>query len=81
MGLSVFNQVDNKKYFSISTINKLMLEEKGISIPVSKFKAIVRKSPPHMSIATGSDRIMGRCRRTNIYRYEDFLYLAEKKQG
>lgn len=79
MGLSVDNQVDNKKYFSISTINKRRLEEKGIKLPVSQFKDIVRKSPPCISIATGSDRIRGRCRKTNIYRYDDFLYLSEKK--
>ena len=76
MGLSVWNQVDNKKYFSISSIDKRVMKEYGINIPVSKLKEIVRKTPPHAQITTGSMNAMGERRLTNIYRYEDFVNLA-----
>ena len=79
MGLSVYNQIDTSKYFSLTTIDKKVLDEKGITMSITRFREIVRRSPPHMSIYTGSDRIMGRCRRTNIYRYDDFLYLVKSK--
>lgn len=46
MGMSVFNQVDNNKYFSLSTINKTKLVEMGINLPVSKFREIAKRSPP-----------------------------------
>lgn len=78
MGLSVFNQVDKKKYFSISTIDKNILHEKGIIMPISNFKQIVKKTPPHMQITTGSDVVSGRSRITKIYRYDDFMYLAQE---
>ena len=32
MGLSVWNQVDNSKYFCLSSINKKILEKNGINI-------------------------------------------------
>ena len=72
MGLSVWNQVDNQKYFSLSSIDKRILVQKGIDISIAKFKEIVRRTPPYATIATGSDRVMGQRRRTNIYRYADF---------
>ncbi len=76
MGLSVFNQVDKRKYFSISSIDKEILHEKGITMPISDFKQIVKRSPPHMQITTGSDIMPGRSRMTKIYCYDDFIYLA-----
>ena len=76
MGMSVFNQVDNNKYFSLSTINKTKLVEMGINLPVSKFREIAKRSPPFTSILTGSDVIPSKSRRTNIYKYDDFKYLA-----
>lgn len=76
MGLSVWNQVDNNKYFSISSIDKKVMARYGINIPVCKFKQIVKKTPPHTTIATGSERALGERRRTNIYRYEDFVNIC-----
>ena len=76
MGMSVFNQVDSKSYFSLSTINIKELRKRGIELPLSKFKDIVKKSTPHTTIMTGSARTMGNRRATNIYRYDDFNYLA-----
>lgn len=73
MGLSVFNQVDNSKYFSLSSVDKKILQKNGIDIPLAQFKEIVRKTTPYTTISTGSDRAMGQRRRTNIYRYEDFV--------
>lgn len=75
MGLSVWNQVDNWKYFSISSIDKKVLAKHGINISVTQFKEIVRRTPAYTTISTGSDRVMGQRRRTNIYRYEDFANL------
>ena len=81
MGLSVWNQVDSNKYFSISSIDKLILKQKGIDISLAEFKEIVRRAPPFTIITTGSDVITGRTRRTKIYRYEDFEYLKNKVAG
>lgn len=73
MGQSVFNQVDTKKYFSLSTINKKILEEKGIKINLKDFKEIVRRTSPFMQIMTGSQIALRKQRLTNIYRYDDFI--------
>ena len=78
MGLSVFNQVDSSKYFSLSSVTKKALREKGINMPIEMFKDIVRRTPPYTTISTGSDRVMGQRRKTNIYRYEDFVNLNPK---
>lgn len=75
MGLSVWNQVDNSKYFCLSSIDKKALIKHGINIPVTQFKEIVRRTPAYTSISTGSDRVMGHRRKTNIYRYDDFVNL------
>lgn len=75
MGLSVWNQVNTDKFFSISKINKKTLEKHGINIPVTQFKDIVKKTPPHNQIPTGSTNSHGHLRMTNIYRFEDFNYL------
>ena len=80
MGKSVFNQVDNSKYFSLSSVDKRHLEEMGINLPMTKFKEIVRASPPHTTIWTGSDLFTGRTRSTKIYRYEDFSYLGKPQK-
>lgn len=80
MGLSVWNQVDNKKYFSLSSIDKKRLAEYGINMSISKFKDIVRRTPPYTKILTGSDRIIGEHRMTNIYRYEDFAVKDNVKE-
>lgn len=77
MGKSVFNQVDNSKYFSLSSVDKRYLKDMGINLPMTKFKEIVRASPPHTTIWTGSDLLTGRTRTTKIYRYEDFAYLGK----
>ena len=76
MGLSVWNQVNSHQYFSISTIDAKELSCRNIQLSVSKFKEIVKKTPPHSTLITGSDRAMGHRRSTNIYRYDDFAYLA-----
>ncbi len=75
MGISVWNQVDNNKYFSLSSVDKKVMKKFGIEIPVSKFKDIVRQTTPHTKILTGSERCLGQHRWTNIYRYEDFTYI------
>ncbi len=79
MGYSVHNQVDREKYFSISTIDKKMLEKYGITTPMTEFKEIVRRTQAYTQISTGSDRVMGQRRMTNIYRYEDFIVLSSNE--
>ena len=81
MGLSVWNQVDNSKYFCLSSINKKILAKHGINISLTQFKEIVRRTAPYTKILTGSDRCLGQHRKTNIYRYEDFVYLANVGGG
>lgn len=81
MGLSVWNQVDNERYFCLSSINKKELERHSINIPLTQFKEIVRRTAPHIQIMTGSDRAMGRRRMTNIYRYEDFTNTLKQSEG
>lgn len=76
MGLSVFNQVDTQKYFSLSTIDLNQLRKRGVELSLADFKEIVKKTPPFTTIMTGSTRVMGNRRSTNIYRYDDFNYLA-----
>ncbi len=73
MGQSVLNQVDTSKYFSLSTIDKRILVEKGINISLTDFKEIVRRSPPFIQIITGSQIGRKKQRLTNIYRYDDFI--------
>ena len=73
MGQSVINQVDTSKYFSLSTIDKRILVEKGINISLTDFKEIVRRSPPFIQIITGSQIGRKKQRLTNIYRYDDFI--------
>ena len=73
MGQSVLNQVDTSKYFSLSTIDKRILVEKGINISLTDFKEIVRRSPPFIQIITGSQIEHKKQRLTNIYRYDDFI--------
>ncbi len=72
MGLSVWNQVDNKKYFCLSSIDKKCMKDNDIEMPVTHFKEIVRRTKPFTRILTGSERCLGQHRMTNIYRYEDF---------
>ena len=71
MGQSVLNQVDTSKYFSLSTIDKRILVEKGINISLTDFKEIVRRSPPFIQIITGSQIGRKKQRLTNIYRYDE----------
>ena len=81
MGLSVWNQVDNSKYFCLSSINKKILAKNGINIPLSQFKEIVKRTPPYTKILTGSSRCLGHHRKTNIYRYEDFVKTIKSGGG
>lgn len=73
MGQSVLNQVDTSKYFSLSTIDKRILVEKGINISLTDFKEIVRRSPPFIQIITRLTNRTQKQRLTNIYRYDDFI--------
>ena len=79
MGLSVFNQVDNDKYFSLSSIDKKRMSENGINMSIERFKLIVRMTNPYALIPTGSNRVMGQRRMTKIYRYSDFANCGSEK--
>ena len=73
MGASVKNSVNTDKYFSISTIDKNVMEKLGLKMTIRELRAVVRSSPPAFEIMTGTEEYPGRIRKTKIYRYSDFL--------
>ena len=73
MGDSVYSQCDSKKYFSVSTISRAVMKEKGLTMTIKELKEMARKSPPFMLIYTGERYAGGQRRQTKVYRYEDFL--------
>lgn len=73
MGASVSNQVNTEKYFSISTIDKNVMEKLGLKMTIQELRAVARSSPPAFEIMTGTEEYPGRIRKTKIYRYSDFL--------
>lgn len=75
MGQSVRSQVDTDKYFAISQITAKILKEKGIKCNLTRFKEIVKKTPPKFEIITG-ENVGPRCKLTKIYAFEDFQNLA-----
>jgi hypothetical protein len=75
------NQLDNQKFFSISTINKNAMKQYGIEIPLSEFKEIVKRSLPYTRILTGSVQTKAHRQWTNIYRYEDFALIKSQEGG
>lgn len=76
MGLSVWNQVDNEKFFSISTIDKKVMQKHGLKMTVTQLRELARKTPPHAEIYTGQSKLIGQRRLTKIYRYQDFKELV-----
>ncbi len=46
MGLNLENQVNMKKYFSISTIDKTKMKEAGLTMTAKELKEIARRTPP-----------------------------------
>lgn len=77
MGASVKNQVDSKKYFSISTIEKEKLKEYGITMTIKDLKNLAKKRPCYTEILTGDSETHGHMRKVKIYRYSDFVNAAE----
>lgn len=75
MGLSVANQVDTRSYFSLSTINKVRMQELGLKMTAKDLRERAKKSNPYMILSTGD--IYGHQKNTNIYRYKDFLPVPE----
>ena len=73
MGLAVCNQVNEKVYFSISTISKEAMRENGLTMTMKELKEMARKRAPCFTIITGESHSRGQCRQTNIYKYTDFL--------
>ncbi len=72
MGLSVWNQVDNDKYFSLSTIDKKVMQKHGLNMTIKALRDLARKTPPHAEIYTGQSKLIGWRKATKIWRYEDF---------
>ena len=73
MGLSVANQVDEKQYFSLSSISKNRMRELGFKITMKELKEKARKAPPIAVIYTGDVHIKSKRKQVNIWRYEDFI--------
>ena len=78
MGASVRNSVNTEKYFSISTIDKSVMEKLGLKMTIQELRAVARSSPPAFEIMTGTEEYPGRIRKTKIYRYSDFLEVDPK---
>lgn len=72
MGISVFNQVDSNKYFSISNIDKEKMKKYGLNMSIKQLRDKARKTVPYMEVHTGQSDDKGYRRKTKIYRYEDF---------
>ncbi len=70
-GLSLENQVNLDKYFSISKINPERMSAYGIKLTPVELREKARHSPPFKLIHTGSTT-PGKSKLTKIYRYEDF---------
>ena len=70
-GMSLKNQVDLNKYFSISKINPERISAYGINLTPAELREKARHAPPFKLIPTGSTT-PGKSRMTKIYRYEDF---------
>ena len=78
MGASVKNSVNTEKYFSISAIDKNVMEKLGLKMTIQELRAVARSSPPAFEIMTGTEEYPGRIRKTKIYRYSDFLEVDPK---
>ena len=72
MGISVFNECDTRKYFSISTIDKKQMQRNGLNMTIKELQERAKKTVPYAEILTGQSKVLGFRRRTKIYRYEDF---------
>ncbi len=72
MGLTVKNQINTKKFFSLSTIDEKSMREAGVLLTVQELKERARSYPPWTTIMTGNPNDTNRQRETKIYRYEDF---------
>ncbi len=72
-GLSVANQVNLNKYFSLSTITPERIKFYGINMTVEQLRAEARKRPYAFTIYTGSAHLNYCQQRTKIWRYEDFV--------
>ncbi len=70
-GMSLKNQVNMDKYFSISTIDPERMKAYGINLTPVELRERARHSPYFKLIPTGSTT-PGKFRMTKIYRYEDF---------
>ncbi len=79
MGLTVKNQINTKKYFSISTIDEKSMREAGVLLSVQELKERARNHPPWTTIMTGNPNDTNRQRETKIYRYEDFVGLKPQE--
>ena len=73
MGMTVRNQIDTKKYFSVSTIDEKSMREAGVKLSVQELKERARGSPHWATVITGDPDDKNKQRETKIYRYEDFL--------
>ena len=70
-GMSLENQVNMDKYFSISKINPERISAYGIKLTPVELREKARRSTPFKLIPTGSTT-PGKSRMTKIYRYEYF---------
>lgn len=77
MGMSVFSQCDKNKYFALSTIERKVMNEYGITCTIKELQDRARSTPPAFELITGRRTNTAMRRKTKIYKYEDFI--TEKK--
>lgn len=70
MNLSVHSQCDKNKYFSISTIDAEAMKNAGLKMTKKELREKAKNSAQYIIIYTGEKD--GKCRRTKVYKYEDF---------
>lgn len=72
MGLSVSNQVNPEKYFSLSTIDPNRMREHGLDMTVDQLRQRAKTMPYAFEIYTGSSHNLACQRRVKIWAYESF---------
>lgn len=73
MGASVRDNVNPQEFFSISSIDKRIMQLHGLNMSRTALIEKAKSSKPYAYVWTGSiNPVSGLQRRTKVYRYKDF---------
>ena len=73
MGLCVTDYYSRSEYFCLSSIDKRTMLKHGINLSIEELKQLAKNSKPFDRVLTGSRKVIGNHRKTNVYRYIDFV--------